>query len=113
MRRQSPIFEHALALSREIGARRYETMCLIHLARVLWERGARTAGTRAPARAWELAEQTGGAFIGAAVQGAMALMAEGEAERRDALAMGEALLREGGLATLPLLVPPRRDRGVT
>jgi class 3 adenylate cyclase/tetratricopeptide (TPR) repeat protein len=93
-----PHLSHALALSRDIGARRYETMCHIHLARVFWVRGDQAAAREHLRVSWELAERSGRAFIGPAVQGAMALMAEGDEERRDALARGEAMLREGSLA---------------
>ena len=87
-----------LALSREIGARRYETMCLMLLARVAWARGERKRARDGLRDAWAASEQTSHGFIGAAIQGAMALMADGDGERRDALARGEALLREGSIA---------------
>jgi hypothetical protein len=48
--------------------------------------------------AWERSGETGHRFLGAAVQGVMALTAVREEERRDALAKGAALLREGSLA---------------
>jgi tetratricopeptide (TPR) repeat protein len=89
---------HGLALSREIGARRFETMCLMHLARVSWQRGQWTVAREYLRDAWEQSEQIGHGFIGAAVQGAIALMATGEEERRNALTRGEALLREGSMA---------------
>ncbi len=93
-----PYLDHALALSREIGARRYETMCLIHLARVHWEHGEPMRHARTLRESWEMAEESGRGFIGPGVQGAMALMAASDDERRDALATGESLLREGSLA---------------
>jgi tetratricopeptide (TPR) repeat protein len=92
-----PYLQHGLALSREIGARRYETMCLAHLARVFWQRGAKAQAREHLRVAWEQSEQVGRGFIGPAVQGAMALMAASDDERRDALAKGEALLRDGSL----------------
>jgi class 3 adenylate cyclase/tetratricopeptide (TPR) repeat protein/ribosomal protein L40E len=92
-----PHLEKGLALCREIGARRYEMMCLIHLARAYWERGERQRARANLRDSWAMSEESGHGFIGPAVQGAMALMADSDDERRDALAKGEALLREGSL----------------
>jgi hypothetical protein len=89
---------HGLALSREIGARRYELMCLMLLARVDWQRGNRDSARVQLDSAWSLSEQTSHGFIGAAVQGAKALAAANDDERRRALARGEELLREYSIA---------------
>ena len=90
--------QHALDLSREMGARRYEMMCLMSLAHVCWRRGAHAEARLHLRDAWERSGETGHGFLGAAVLGAMALMAAGEEERRDALVKGDALLRDGSLA---------------
>jgi len=87
-----------LELSRNIGARRYETMCFMLLARVAWQRNDRATAQERLRAAWAGSEQTSHGFIGAAVQGAMALMAEDPGERQTALLRGEALLREGSIA---------------
>ena len=92
-----PNLTHSLAVSRDIGARRYETMCLIHIARVNWERGKYQEARELLRESWAKSEQVGHGFIGAAVQGATAVMAADEQERRAALATGETLLREGSL----------------
>ena len=92
-----PYLMHSLSVSRDIGARRYETMCLIHVARINWDRGKHQEARELLRESWLKSEQVGRGFIGAAVQGAMAVMAADEKERRTALAMGEGLLREGSL----------------
>jgi len=92
-----PHVAKALEVSREIGARRYETMCWIHLARIHWELGEPAPARDALREAWTLSEGIGRGFIGAAVQGAKAVMAGDERERRDALALGEAMLCGGSL----------------
>ncbi len=89
---------HGLALAREIGARRYELMCLMLLARVDWQRGDHEEARAKLDSAWAISEQTSHGFIGAAVQGAKALAAANDDERRRALAKGEALLREYSIA---------------
>ena len=89
---------HCLALSREIGARRYEIMCLLLLARIdHWRREPGRAREKLN-EAWEISGQISHGFIGAAVQGAMALVAAGDEERHNALAKGEALLQEHSIA---------------
>jgi class 3 adenylate cyclase/tetratricopeptide (TPR) repeat protein len=89
---------HGHELSREIGARRYEMMCLMLLARIDWQRGEHAAARRRLDEAWAISEQTSHGFLGAAVQGTLALVAAGDDERRNALAKGEALLREYSIA---------------
>ena len=89
---------HGLALAREIGARRYELICLMLLARVDWQRGDRDNARAKLDSAWAISEQTSHGFIGAAVQGAKALAAANDEERRRALAKGEALLGEYSIA---------------
>ena len=73
-------------------------MCLMLLARVDWQRGDRDSARVQLDSAWSLSEQTSHGFIGAAVQGAKALAAANDDERRRALAKGEALLREYSIA---------------
>jgi tetratricopeptide (TPR) repeat protein len=87
-----------LALSREIGARRYELTCLMLLARIDWHRGNVDEARAQLDEAWAISAQTSHGFIGAALQGVKALVAEGDDARRRALATGEALLREYSIA---------------
>ena len=89
---------HGLALAREIGAKRYETMCLMLIARVLAQRGAHAQAREYLRDSWALSERIGHGFIGPAVQGVMALTAREESEREAALVKGEALLHEGSIA---------------
>jgi tetratricopeptide (TPR) repeat protein len=83
-----------LSLARPAGARRYESTVLYVLAAVLIGQGEREAARQYLSQSLELARQTGMGFLGAAIFGAIAYASESAAERRDALAQGEALLRE-------------------
>ena len=90
---------HGLDLSREIGARRYEMMCLMLLARIdLAARRARDGARANLHEAWTISEQTSHGFHRRGRAGAMALAAADDDERRNALAKGEALLREYSIA---------------
>ena len=93
-----PHVERSLAIAREIGARRYEIMDLMLLARVHLRRGDLDRARASTQAAWAVSEQTGHGFAGAILQGTFALLAGNDAERRAALAAGEALLRKGSLA---------------
>jgi len=93
-----PHLQHGMVLAREIGARRYESMCLMLQARVLWQRGEGPAAREHLRDAWASSAQMGHRFAGPIVLGAMAVMAESDTERREALANGESLLREGSFA---------------
>ena len=86
-----------LAIAREIGARRYETVCLTNLARVDWQHGKHEEAHEHLREAWAMSAQTGHGFAGAIVQGAMAVIADGEAQRKEALAAGEAMLNPDSL----------------
>ena len=83
---------HGLAIAREIGARRYETVCLTNLARVVWQKGKREEAHDHLREAWAMSAQTGHGFAGAIVQGAMAVIADSDSQRKEALAAGEAML---------------------
>ena len=87
----------SLAIAREIGARRYETMDLILLARACG-RDDRAKARELLGAAWKTSAETGHGFSGAIVQGALACCAADAAERAAALQLGESLLREGSLA---------------
>ncbi len=93
-----PHIERSLALAREIGARRYESLDLMLLARTHASRGEFDDARARLDAAWQLSTQTGHGFAGAIVQGALALVAAGDDERRAALTTGEALLREHAVA---------------
>ena len=92
-----PHLDHSLTLAREIGARRFESLDLVLLARVDASRGEVDAARARLDAAWRLSGQTGHGFAGAIVQGAMALVAVSDGERRAALAAGETLLQEGAV----------------
>ncbi len=87
-----------LDIAREIGARRYETVCLTNLARVDWQHGKHEEAQEHLRAAWAMSAQTGHGFAGAIVQGAMAVIADNEARRKEALAAGEAMLNQDSLS---------------
>jgi tetratricopeptide (TPR) repeat protein/transcriptional regulator with XRE-family HTH domain len=91
--------EHALALARRIGTSRFEAMLLETSARLALRRGDETL-------AWELITQAAALvdrlqlqrYVGAWVQGSIALIAPEPALRDRALAKGAELLRQRCLA---------------
>jgi tetratricopeptide (TPR) repeat protein len=87
--------EHGLTLSREIGMRRFETVCLVCLARVLWAEGSKDEARRVADAAWKLCEQFSPRFAGPSALGTIAQMTESAEERREALAAAERLLEQG------------------
>jgi class 3 adenylate cyclase/tetratricopeptide (TPR) repeat protein len=87
--------EHGLALSREIGMRRFETVCLVCLARVLWAEGSRDEARRVARAAWTLCEEFSPRFAGPSALGTIAHMTESADERQEALAAAERLLEQG------------------
>ena len=87
--------EHGLALSREIGMRRFETVCLVCLARVLWAEGSKDEARQVARAAWKLCEEFSPRFAGPSALGTIAHMTESDDERREALAAAERLLEQG------------------
>ncbi|WP_218508220.1 adenylate/guanylate cyclase domain-containing protein [Variovorax sp. dw_308] len=90
--------EKSLALARLAGSRRYEATVLSFSADHSLRRGDRAQARRDLDLALELARQTGLGFIGAALEGALARVADSAEERVAHLAEGEALLLQTGIA---------------
>ena len=93
-----PHLERSLAVAREIGARRYETMDLMLLARIRARHGELEAARDLLRAAWAISSETGHGFAGAILQGGLALAAASDGERNAALALGEQLLRDGSIS---------------
>jgi len=87
--------ERGLALAREIGMRRFETVCLICLAPVLWDEGSRDEAREVARAAWKLCQEFSPRFAGPSALGTIARITESAEERRDALAAAERLLEQG------------------
>ncbi|HEX6094260.1 MAG TPA: adenylate/guanylate cyclase domain-containing protein [Dongiaceae bacterium] len=87
----------ALALSRRLGAKRFEAEDLICTALLDFQDGKIGAAIENAEAALALCRAGGMTFIGAAVLGALARITADSSRRRDALAEGEALLHSGAL----------------
>jgi len=94
---REPLME-ALALAREVGARRFETFILVCLARVLGHDGDADGARRYAQDSWQLAQTLDPHFAGPIALAAVAATAATADERARALADGERLLAEGCLA---------------
>lgn len=90
--------ERSLALARRIASRRFAAIDVTLLGYIAIASGDRATARSLLDEAWAMCEEIGLRFGGAIVMGAKALVADGEAEKRDALARGEALLDAGTLA---------------
>jgi tetratricopeptide (TPR) repeat protein len=87
-----------LALARLAGSRRYEATMLYFSAEHYLRRGDRAGARDNLEQALALARQTGLGFIGAALQGRLARVADTSDERARCMAEGEGLLEKTGLA---------------
>ena len=92
------VLAEALALAREVGARRFETFILVCLARVERHDGDGEAAQRYASEAWQLAQTVDPHFAGPIALAAVAAAAATAEERARALADAERLLAEGCLA---------------
>ena len=90
--------ERSLALARRIASRRFAAIDVTLLGYIAIASGDRAGARSILDEAWAMCEEIGLRFGGAIVMGAKALAADGERERRDSLARGEALLDAGTLA---------------
>jgi hypothetical protein len=90
--------EHArkgLAVVEAIGARRFIPLFNDVTARVRLQAGDRSGALELLERSWEVARETGVAFAGPVVLGAIAWATTDPARRFDALHQGDAILRDG------------------
>ncbi|MEJ8855469.1 adenylate/guanylate cyclase domain-containing protein [Variovorax robiniae] len=90
--------EKSLVLARLAGSRRYEATVLSFSAEHKLRRGDRAEARKDLEQALALAHQTGIGFIGAALEGGLARVADSAEERAAHLASGEAMLEATGLA---------------
>jgi class 3 adenylate cyclase/tetratricopeptide (TPR) repeat protein len=94
---RAPI-ERGLAMAREMGLRRFEASCMSNLVQVLLYEGDRAGARRLAHETWALCERIAPRFAGPNALAMVALTADSDAERDDALARGERLLAEGCIA---------------
>jgi class 3 adenylate cyclase/tetratricopeptide (TPR) repeat protein len=90
--------DRAIALARQLGARRFEAEGLWFLALVERARGRRSRGTALIREALAISRETGMAYIGPALLGWLALLTDDLEERRSALAEAEAMLAGGSVS---------------
>jgi hypothetical protein len=96
-----------LALSRQLGARRFEPEALVFRAELHRLAGRRAEALADAEEAVKISRETGTAFLGPFALGALALATDDPTLRREALEEGEALLRAGAVSHNHLLF--RRD----
>jgi hypothetical protein len=99
--------EAALALSRQLGARRFEADALACQAELHRLVGRREEAVAAAEEAVRISRETGVAYIGPCALGVLALATADPARRSKALAEGEAILEAGAVSHNHLLF--RRD----
>jgi class 3 adenylate cyclase/tetratricopeptide (TPR) repeat protein len=99
--------EAALALSRHLGARRFDAEALALRAEVRRRAGRRAEALADAREAARISNETAPSFIGPYALGILALATEDPSERRAALDQGEALLDHGAVSHNHLLF--RRD----
>jgi len=83
-----------IPVARAAGARRFELVLLVSLARIRFREGAIDEARSCLHEAWMLSEDLGHRFAGPLVLGQMAVVAATDQERVRALAEGERLLRD-------------------
>jgi tetratricopeptide (TPR) repeat protein len=98
--------EIALALSRRLGARRFESEALIYVANIERASGRRVEALKLLKNALAISRETGTGFFGPAILGALAITTEEPQERQWALTEGEALLATGCVSHNYLLFYP-------
>ncbi len=84
-----------LALTRRIGARRFEAWFLTFLAKAAFVEGRREEAVTLVAEAVAISRETGFTFVGPLCLGILALVTKDPGVRREALAEGESALAEG------------------
>jgi tetratricopeptide (TPR) repeat protein len=99
--------EAALALSRQLGARRFDAEAVAFQAELHRRVGRREEAVAAAEEAVRISRETSVAFIGPFALGVLALATADPTRRSDALAEGEAILEAGAVSHNHLLF--RRD----
>jgi tetratricopeptide (TPR) repeat protein len=90
--------ERAAALTRALGAVRFDQACLLYLGKVALAQDRRADAIALLSRALTIARDTSVGFHGPNICGALALALEDPAQRRAMLSEGEAMLARGSLA---------------
>jgi hypothetical protein len=90
--------EQAHALTLRIGARRFEAENVLMMASIARLQGRRDEAAELAAQAMRLSRETAVSYIGPCVLGFVARVSRDPAERRDAIAEGEALLAQGAVS---------------
>ena len=90
--------ERSLALARRIASRRFAAIDLLILAYCAHHAGDRVRARGLLDEGWAMCIEMGAGFGGPVALGARALMADGDAERRDAIQRGERMLGAGSLS---------------
>jgi tetratricopeptide (TPR) repeat protein len=90
--------ETSMALSRALGAKRFESQNLIFGALLLLRSGEREQAQAAARDALAFCRRHGMSFIGPTALGTLAQVSTDPQERRDALAEGEDLLAKGSIS---------------
>lgn len=89
------MLERALAMSRELGSKRFDAIILGFMSRAIEASGRHDEALGLAREAVALAMDVGPGFVGALVQGCLALITDDAAEQGRALAEGEVLLARG------------------
>jgi tetratricopeptide (TPR) repeat protein len=96
--RARPHAGRSLALARQLGARRFESISLHDLAMAARAEAATEEALNLIRRALEISRDTGPSFAGPWILGHLAVTTDDPSERREALAEGEAILRNGAVS---------------
>jgi len=84
----------ALAIARQLGAGRFEPFSLLNLSKIMILEDRRAEAVKNLEEAARISRETGITFLGAWVQGVLALAATDPAVRAEALGEGEEILRQ-------------------
>ncbi len=90
--------EGSIALSRRLGARRFEAECLCDLGHLDFLEGRGTEALEKVRASVAIIREVGMAFLGPAILGMLVLVTDDEAERRAAGAEAETLLAAGSIS---------------
>jgi tetratricopeptide (TPR) repeat protein len=90
--------ERASALARALGAARFDQACLLYLGKVALAQDRRADAIELMSQALTVARDTSVGFHGPNICGALALVLEDPAQRREMLREGEAMLVRGSVA---------------
>ncbi len=90
--------ERGMLLAQQLGARRFEPLCLTTLARIEASQGEVSAAMNSLRRALDIARETGESFTAPWILGAMASISNDEVTSQQCLEEGQRILDKGSLA---------------